>query len=103
MDEAYFSERLATLRKLNNVSAREMSLALGQNSSYINRIENRLAYPSMQNFFYICDYLGVTPAEFFDEEKVDPTLLRDVYKNLSHLDAMQLQLVNAIIIEMVNR
>lgn len=103
MDEAYFSERLATLRKLNNVSAREMSLALGQNSSYINRIENKLAYPSMQNFFYICDYLGITPAEFFDEEKAHPTLLRDICKNLSHLNARQLELVNAIIIEMVNR
>ena len=32
-------------------SAREMSLALGQNPSYINRIENGKALPSMQGLF----------------------------------------------------
>lgn len=42
-----------------------MSLAIGQNSSYINRIENQRAFPSMQGFFYICEYLGVTPGAFF--------------------------------------
>ena len=40
-------------------------MAIGQNSSYINRIENQRAFPSMQGFFYICEYLGVTPGAFF--------------------------------------
>ena len=39
MDEQYYSLRLAMLRTKKKVSAREMSLALGQNDSYINRIE----------------------------------------------------------------
>ena len=52
MFEDFFIERLTSLRNQKNVSAREMSLALGQNGSYINRIENRLAFPSMQVFFY---------------------------------------------------
>ena len=56
---------LAQLRAQKGVSAREMSLAIGQNSSYINRIENQRAFPSMQGFFYICEYLGVTPGAFF--------------------------------------
>ena len=46
-------------------SAREMSLALGQNPSYINRIENGKALPSMQGFFSICEYLQITPGDFF--------------------------------------
>ena len=61
MYEEFFSRRLAQLRAQKGVSAREMSLAIGQNSSYINRIENQRAFPSMQGFFYICEYLGVTP------------------------------------------
>ena len=97
MNELFFSNRLAALRAKKNVSAREMSLALGQNESYINRIENHLAYPSMQCFFYICDYLGVSPSEFFDDRKSDPTKLREVYENLIHLDAAQLDIVNAVI------
>lgn len=50
MYEEFFSRRLTQLRMQKGVSAREMSLAIGQNSSYINRIENRKALPSMQGF-----------------------------------------------------
>lgn len=63
--EAKFTERLTQLRLLRKVSCREMSLALGQSEGYINKIENRKALPSMQIFFYICNYLDVTPEEFF--------------------------------------
>lgn len=97
MDNNYFAERLTSLRTRKNVSAREMSLALGQNESYINRIENKINYPSMQCFFYICEYLEVTPAEFFDPEKTDPAKLRSIYDKLIHLDAAQLDLVDAVI------
>ena len=45
-----FAERLYKLRTQKNVSAREMSLDIGQNDSYINRIENAKALPSMQAF-----------------------------------------------------
>lgn len=96
MYENYFIERLTSLRQQKNVSAREMSLALGQNDSYINRIKNGKAFPSMQVFFYICEYLEVTPQEFWDYENNSPkkidensTLLRkyspeqlDAFSNL---------------------
>lgn len=63
--EAKFAERINQLRLIAKVSCREMSLALGQNEGYINKIENGKTLPSMQIFFYICDYLEVTPEEFF--------------------------------------
>lgn len=50
INEDNFAERLAQLREDKQVSAREMSLAIGQNCSYINRIENKKAFPSMQCF-----------------------------------------------------
>ncbi len=43
-----------------------MSLTLGKSESYINRIESKKMLPSMSVFFYICDYFGITPREFFD-------------------------------------
>lgn len=46
------------------VSAREMSLSLGQSTGYINNIENKNSLPSMSVFFYICDYFGISPKEF---------------------------------------
>ena len=65
-NEDFFAARLAALRENHQVSARKTSLALDQNSSYINRIENKKAFPSMQVFFQICDYLDITPGAFFE-------------------------------------
>ena len=97
MDELCFSRRLTELRVRKNVSAREMSLAIGQNPSYINRIENGLSLPSMQGFFYICEYLGVTPAEFFDTADRDPYLRREITDALRSLDARQLDIVLSVV------
>ena len=87
MDEKDLALRLAQLRDKKNVSAREMSLAIGQNPGYINNIENGINYPSMQTFFYICDFLEITPKEFFDIDTVNPTKvseLIDATKGLSN-------------------
>ena len=72
MYEDYFSERLASLRTAKGVSARDMSLSIGQSANYINKIENKKAYPSMTAFFYICEFLGITPKDFFDEGNAHP-------------------------------
>ena len=41
--EVFVPERIAQLRLQKNVSARDMSLSLGQAANYINSIENRKA------------------------------------------------------------
>ena len=75
-----------------------MSLALGQNPGYINSIENGKALPSMAMFFYICDYLQISPAEFFATENHAPIKNKDIMENLSRLDAESLDSI-ALIIE----
>jgi transcriptional regulator with XRE-family HTH domain len=69
MYEKEFSKRLCELRLEKGVSAREMSLSLGQSASYINRIENGKMLPSMGGFFKICDYLSITPDFFFQPKR----------------------------------
>lgn len=81
-----FSLRLALLRTQMNISARDMSLSLGQNPGYINSIESGKSLPSMTMFFYICDYLHISPAEFFDMENDSPVKNKKIFKNLSSLD-----------------
>ena len=93
MERKEFVERLVQLRMQKDVSAREMSLAMGQSPSYINNIETGVNYPSMQTFFYICEYLGITPQEFFDVETKNPGKIKDLndaVKGLSgeHLDTL---------------
>ena len=60
-----FADRLTALRIMRGVSAREMSLSLGQGAGYISNIENGGNLPSMAMFFEICEYLSVSPGEFF--------------------------------------
>lgn len=94
--EDFFAERLASLREAHNVSAREMSLAIGQNESYINRIENKKSFPSMQAFFYICDYLKITPQYFFDDGTDNPEKINDILKLLRNLSSEQLNIIHSV-------
>ncbi len=99
MYEQEFALRLARLRTQKGVSAREMSLALGNNSSYINNIETGKALPSMLNFFYICQYLNVSPTEFFEKENPCPDRLRDLVEELKRLSPDQLNLIKLLVRE----
>ena len=81
----WFSERLAQLRLERGVSARDMSLSLGQSESYINKIENKRTMPSMAGFFYICEYLGIEPKEFFDTETISPTKAAEIMHQIGKL------------------
>ena len=83
MDQGkWFAQRLTELRMEKGVSARNMSLSLGQSESYINKIENRRTLPSMTGFFYICDYLDISPRDFFDAS------FRSPKKSAAILDAL---------------
>lgn len=87
MDEAFIQERIAQLRMRKGVSARDMSLTLGQSESYINTIENKKSLPSMTVFLYICEYFGIGPKEFSDEGNDDPAELKELIEDLKRIDA----------------
>lgn len=97
MDEKDFSLRLSKLREKKGVSARDMSLSIGQNPGYINNIETGKSMPSLAGIFYICDYLGISPAEFFDVGSDNPARLKDLIGYLKLLDDEQLENVAAIV------
>ncbi len=90
MEQSDFIRRLVELRMNKGVSAREMSLSIGQAPSYINNIETGVNFPSMTAFFYICDFLGVTPSEFFDMENTNPIKSRELLEATKGLKNEQL-------------
>ena len=96
MEKEQFALRLAQLRQAKGVSARDMSLSLGQSAGYINNIENGVSLPSMSMFFYICDYLHVTPGEFFAEDVEEPAWLQDLMDAARHLNRDKLTHLTAI-------
>lgn len=97
MREDEFFERLTRLRQNKGVSARDMSLSLGQSASYINKIENAKAYPSMKGFFYICEYFNIEPKDFFDTSIPNPQIMTDIMKELKKLDNKQLDYILALV------
>ena len=103
MFEEDFSRRLGELRARKGVSARDMSLSIGQNPGYINTIENGHSLPSMSVFLSICDYLKITPGEFFDVDSKVPEKLRSIMENLKKLDEEQLASVDTIVRGLVNK
>ena len=103
MYEDFVPERIAQLRIKKGVSARDMSLSLGQANNYLNNIENKKSLPAMQSFFYICEYLGVTPKEFFDDDNADPTALREFIQEAQRLDAKSMEYILGIMKELNSR
>lgn len=97
----WFSQRLAQLRMQKGASARDMSLSLGQSESYINKIENRRAMPSMAGFFSICEYFEMEPYEFLNPYLSDPIRVGELQQKIGLLTPRQaahvLQLVNDLV------
>lgn len=90
MTEKDFSLRLARLREAKGISARDMSLSMGQNPGYINNIESGKSMPSLSGLFYICEYLKISPKDFFDTEAENPSKANELYSVAKSLDDEQL-------------
>lgn len=96
MEREDFCKRLTQLRMNKGVSARDMSLSIGQSPNYIIGIEGGKNYPSMETFFYICDYFGITPKEFFDMESTNPSKATELIEIIKSLPNEQLDLFIAL-------
>ena len=103
MDSKDFALRLSRLREKKGVSARDMSLSIGQNANYINGIENGKAKPSLDGIFYICEYLGVTPSEFFEIESPNPSKLDGIIADMKKLNDKQLDTIATLVKELVKK
>ena len=72
-----------------------MSTDLGHSKSYIQSISSGRALPSLSEFIFMCEYLGITPKDFFDEGDTDPILVRQLYNTVREMpDKDLLALIN---------
>ena len=100
MDEQFIRDRISSLRQEKQISERKMSLDLGHSTSYIRSITSGRALPSMSEFLYICEYLGVTPQEFFDEGNPNPTALNEFIAEAKKLDSKAMSYILGIMKEL---
>lgn len=99
MYEAFVRERITRLRLKKGVSEYQMSYDLGHSRGYIYNISSGKSLPPMSEFFSICDYFNITPAEFFDDGKSNPALIQEAISGLSQLSDDDVLLV----LNLVNR
>lgn len=97
MDERFIRERITTLRLRKGVSEYQMSYDLGHSRGYVYNISSGKALPPMKEFLAICDYFGITPKQFFDEEIANPELVQKAVDGIQQLDEKdQLMLLDFI-------
>ena len=98
LEADYIRERLTQLRIKKGVSEYQMSLELGHSRSYIQGIASGRSLPSIREFLQICDYLGVTPQEFFQEEyATEPIPVQKVREGLRELNEKDLEAILILI------
>ena len=93
MDLQFVRDRISVLRTKKKVSEYKMSLDLGHSKSYIQSISSGRAVPSFSEFLYICEYLGVTPKEFFDDDMEEPQLVQTLYNLTRNMDETDLNIL----------
>ncbi len=55
----------------------------------------------MKMFFFICEYLGVTPKEFFDNSAPYPELVSNIAENLNKMNRQQLENIDYLVKEIL--
>ena len=92
MDADFIRNRITQLRLQKGVSEYQMSYDLGHSRSYMYNISSGIALPPMLEFLQICEYFGITPAQFFDESLDNPALLQTAINGLRQLNDDDLRL-----------
>ena len=93
MDTKFIRDRITQLRIQKGVSEYKMSYDLGHSRSYIYNISSGKSLPPMAEFLEICNYLGITPSQFFNDTTNNPALLQSAIEELLKLDDDDLMLV----------
>lgn len=97
MEANYIREKITDLRLQKGVSEHRMSLDLGHARSYIHGIVSGKVLPSMTEFLYICDYLGVTPAQFFSTEEQVTLEMAEIIKECSRFTREDQQFILSLL------
>ena len=97
MDENFVKDRITQLRLKKGVSEYQMSYDLGHSRGYIYNISSGKALPPMKEFFAICEYLEITPSQFFDDAEQHPDLVQKALAGMKQLSEEDMLMLLGII------
>lgn len=95
--EHFVAERIQQLRARKGVSSYIMSYEMGRGKNYMKNIESGQSNPSWPMFFCICEYLDITPKEFFNIDDPAPNQTRDFMTIFQDLSEENRQIVLSLI------
>lgn len=91
MYREFIKDRYARIRLAHNISARKLSLELGQSTEYINQIENGKNMPSVEGLINFCNYFDISVGEFFEDKFNYPVEYSAIIEELNKMDALALK------------
>ena len=97
MYEKFIRDRISELRIKKGVSEYKMSIDMGHSKSYIQSIASGRALPSLGEFLFICEYLGITPKDFFDEDMKEPVLVQRAINGIKEMEEEDLNILITLI------
>ncbi|MDE5721504.1 MAG: helix-turn-helix domain-containing protein [Clostridia bacterium] len=102
MDKSFIRDRYAKIRLAHNMSARKLSLELGQSTEYINQIESGKNMPSVEGLLNFCNYFNISVGEFFEERFNYPVEYASILEELNKMDAMTVKHIYELL-KIINR
>lgn len=101
MDSAFVRERITALRMQKGVSEYQMSYDLGHSRGYINNISSGKSLPSLAELFAICDYLNITPQEFFNADATAPQKSKELLREIERLTPEQTDHIMLVVRDLI--
>lgn len=98
MNKNFIGDRVTALRLAAGISEYTLSKSIGKCNNYINKVSSGSITPSIGTLGMICDFFGITLAQFFLEDSTgfSPTAAQ-ITSRLSQLNEEQLQSLLVII------
>ena len=93
VDVDFIRNRITQLRLAKGVSEYQMGYDLGHSRSYMYNISSGKSLPPLPEFLEICDYLGVSPSQFFDSSVENPALLQTAIEEIKKLNDDDMMLI----------
>ncbi len=98
MEKNFIGERITSLRFNEGISEYKLSKNIGKCNNYINKVASGSITPTLDSLLAICEYFGITLAQFFQDESTSVSLTAEkIIAIVPHISEDKLQSLLTIV------
>ena len=98
MEKNFIGERITSLRLNEGISEYKLSKNIGKCNNYINKVASGSITPTLDSLLDICEYFGITLAQFFQDESTSVSLTAEkIIAIVPHISEDKLQSLLTIV------